>query len=73
MCDNIKEYGCINNSQKCGVQHSRGFTGNFIPFLRLEAESYTMVTGCPGRREESCSDPNQREGVEILFISGCMH
>lgn len=73
MCDDVKEYGCINDSQKCGLQYSRGLTGNFIPFLRLEAKSYSSVTGCPGRKEESCSDPNQKEDVETLFISDCMH
>lgn len=73
MCEDVKAYGCINDEQKCGLLYSRSFTGNFIPFLRLEGIFRAMVTNCPDRREESCSVPNQREGVKTLLISDHTH
>lgn len=44
MCEDVKAYGCINDEQKCGLLYSRKFTGNFIPFSRLEGKSCTPVT-----------------------------
>lgn len=66
MCDDAKEYSCMNYSQKCGLQYSRALL-EILFLLRLEARSYPTVTGWSGRREESCNNPSQREGEETLL------
>lgn len=67
VCDEVKEYGCMNNSQKCGIQYNRGSTGNIILCLRLEANSCKVSQAAQAKGKKAAVTPT-REKVWRPFL-----